>query len=55
MKNYIFKKFNKKKLLEFLRHNSNAENGGYKVYDGSGSHSLQIPEELVWLIQELKN
>ena len=54
MKNYIFKKFNKKKFLEFLRHNTNAENGGYKVYDGSGSHSLQIPEELVWLIQELK-
>ena len=54
MQNYIFKKLDKKKLLEFLRHNSNAENGGYRVYDGSGSHSLQIPEELVWLIQEIE-
>ena len=54
MKNYIFKKLEKKKLLEFLRNNTNAESGGYKLYDGTGMHSMQIPEELVWLIDELK-
>ena len=54
MKDYIFNKLNKKKLLELLRNNTNAESGGYKIYDGVGSHSLQIPEELVWLINELK-
>ena len=54
MKDYIFNKLNKKKLLELLRNNTNAESGGYKIYDGVGSRSLQIPEELVWLINELK-
>ena len=54
MKNYIFKKLEKKRLLEFLRNNTNAESGGYKLYDGTGMHSMQIPEELVWLIDELK-
>ena len=54
MKNYIFNKLDKKRLIEFLRNNTNAESGGYKLYDGTGMHSLQIPEELVWLIDELK-
>ena len=48
MKNYIFKKLNKKKLLEFLRHNSNAENGGYKIYDAErlalGTPNHKFPE-----------
>lgn len=55
MNNYIFsKKFNKNQIIEFLRQNTNAESGGYKIYDGIGSHYLQNPEELTWLITQLK-
>ena len=55
MKSYIFNKnFNKNKFIDFLRQNTNAESGGYKIYDGIGNHCLQNPEELAWLILNLK-
>ena len=59
MKNYIVNKkmnskSNRKNLLEFLRKNANSEVGGYKIYDGVGNHTLQNPEELIWLIEQLQ-
>ena len=51
---YIFKSINtkkeKKSFKEFLRHQTNSEYGGYKIYDGSRNHLLQIPEELSELV-----
>ena len=56
---YIFKSINtnkeKKSFKEFLRHQTNSEYGGYKIYDGSRNHLLQIPEELSELIFFLNN
>ena len=59
MKKYIYNtnlsiKKNEKIFLEYLRQNTNIEAGGYKVYDGTGNHIMQNPEELVWLIKELQ-
>ena len=34
---------------------SNMEIGGYKFYDGSGTHYMQNPKEIVDLIFYLKN
>jgi predicted O-methyltransferase YrrM len=52
---YVFNKnFKKDKIIEFFRQNTNAESGGYKIYDGIGNHCLQNPEELAWLILNLK-
>ena len=52
---YIFNKnFKKDKIINFFRQNTNAESGGYKIYDGIGNHCLQNPEELAWLILNLK-
>lgn len=52
---YIFNKnFKKDKIIDFFRQNTNAESGGYKIYDGIGNHFLQNPEELAWLILTLK-
>ena len=56
---YIFRNINtnkeKKSFREFLRHQTNSEYGGYKIYDGSRNHLLQIPEELSDLIFFLNN
>ena len=50
----FFKRKNYKKILEVFKYNSNMEVGGYRVYNGTGDHSLQCPEELLWIIKELK-
>ena len=42
------------RLVEVLRHNSNIEVGGYRFYDGTGTHMLQNPIELADLIIWLK-
>ncbi|MDC0142460.1 class I SAM-dependent methyltransferase [Candidatus Nitrosopelagicus sp.] len=59
MKNYIFRDLKSKKdkedLLEFLRHQTNAEFGGYRLFDGTRTHLMHIPEELTDLIVFLKN
>lgn len=57
--NYIFEKFSftkkyREELVEFLKHNANVEHGGYRLFDGTYTHLLQIPEELADLIIFLK-
>jgi predicted O-methyltransferase YrrM len=47
----ILLKKNEVELLKFLRANTNIDSGGTKLYDGQGTHSLQNPEELIWLIK----
>ena len=56
---YIFENFNlskkyRKELIEFLKHNANVEHGGYRFFDGTYTHLLQIPEELADFIIYLK-
>ena len=58
--NYLFKNFKnntsyKRKLIEAVKKMSNMEIGGYKFYDGSGTHYMQNPKEIVDLIFYLKN
>ena len=50
--NYIFKNFRnnkiyKKNLIELVRKMSNLEIGGYRLYDGSGTHYMQNPKEIM--------
>ncbi len=57
--NYIYDKFSfteeyKKELVEFIKHQTNAEIGGYRLYDGIGGHLMQSPYELTDFIFELK-
>ena len=52
-KNFLIKK-NENNLLNFLRFNTNIDSGGNKLYDGLGNHSLQNPEELVWIIKKIQ-
>lgn len=57
--NYIFENFSFTKkyrhdLVQFFKHNANIEHGGYKIFDGSYTHLLQIPEELADFIIYLK-
>jgi len=58
--NYIFKNFKnnksyKRKLIETVKKMSNMEIGGYRFYDGSGTHYMQNPNEIVDLIFYLKH
>ena len=58
--NYLFKNFKnntsyKRKLIEAVKKMSNMEIGVYKFYDGSGTHYMQNPKEIVDLIFYLKN
>lgn len=41
-------------FLEFLKHQANAEWGGYRIYDGSGNHLQQNPLELTDFILALR-
>lgn len=57
--NYIYHKFNfsdeyKEEMTEFIKHNTNAEIGGYRIYDGIGTHLMQNPYELADFIFALK-
>lgn len=59
MKKYIFSKFNlskkyKKELIEFVENMCNAEIGGNRFYDGTGTHYMQNPKEIVDLVFALK-
>ena len=42
------------RLIEMIRYNTNVEMGGYRLYDGTYSHAVQIPEELADYILALK-
>jgi predicted O-methyltransferase YrrM len=44
----------RERLIEMIRHNTNVEMGGYRLFDGTHSHALQIPEELADFILALK-
>lgn len=51
MDKYLYRQFQpteeyRQKLIELLRHNTNAEIGGYKIYDGTGTHYMQNPVEI---------
>ena len=56
---YVFSNLKTKKdkdnLREFLRHQTNAEFGGYRMFDGTRTHLMHNPEELCDLISFLKN
>lgn len=59
MSQYIYDRFEfstkyKKELIDFIRHNTNAEIGGYRIYDGQGTHLMQSPYELADFIFALK-
>jgi len=58
MDKYIFRDLKTKKekhdLKEFLRHQTNAEYGGYRMFDGTRSHLMHNPSELSDLIFFLK-
>ena len=55
---YVFKKMEnikeKNNFLEFLKHQTTAEYGGYQIFDGRRTHLMHIPEELSELIFLLK-
>ena len=58
--NSFFKNFKnnsvyKRKLLEVVKKMCNLEIGGYRFYDGSGTHYMQNPKEIVELVFNLKN
>lgn len=44
----------KQELIEFLRHNTNVEIGGYRMWDGIRTHLTQSPWELADFIYALK-
>lgn len=55
MTSYIYDDFKftkeyKNKVIEILKHNCNVEIGGYKIYDGTGTHYMQKPEEIMDLV-----
>jgi len=58
MDKYVFNdlktKQEKHDLREFLRHQTNAEYGGYRMFDGTRSHLMHNPNELSDLIFFLK-
>jgi len=56
---YIYEKFEftdkyKQEVIEFIRHNTNIEIGGYKLWDGERKHLMQNPWELSDFIFALK-
>lgn len=59
MSRYLYDRFEftdkyKNELIEFLKHNTNAEIGGYRIFDGQGTHLMQSPYELADFIFALK-
>jgi len=51
LQKYLYKRFQpteeyRQKVIEMLRHNTNVEIGGYKIYDGTGTHYMQNPVEI---------
>lgn len=51
MDNYLYRQFEfsesyRQRIIELVRHNTNVEIGGYRLYDGSGTHYMQNPVEI---------
>lgn len=60
MNEYIYDSFDfsaeyKERLIEFLKHQCNAEIGGYRLFDGERTHMMQSPWELADFIVYLKS
>jgi len=57
--NFVFNDLKTKKekndFIEFLRYQTNAEFGGYRMFDGTRTHLMHVPEELCDLISFLKS
>ena len=56
---YLYDRFEpteeyKQELIEFIRHQTNVEIGGYRIYDGTHLHLMQSPWELADFIFALK-
>jgi hypothetical protein len=56
---YLYERFDftdeyKQELIEFIRHNTNVEIGGYRMWDGIRTHLMQSPWELADFIFALK-
>jgi hypothetical protein len=56
---YLYDRFEfteeyKQELVEFIRHNTNVEIGGYRMWDGTRTHLMQSPWELADFIFALK-
>ena len=59
MSRYLYENFEpsesyRRRLIEFLRHNTNVETGGHRLFGGAYDHLFQIPEELTDFIFALK-
>lgn len=59
MSDYLYDRFEfteeyKNDVIEMIRHNTNVEIGGYRLYDGSNSHLMQSPWELTDFVCALK-
>ena len=59
MSQYLYDRFEftdayKNEVIELIRHNTNAEIGGYRIYDGQGTHLMQNPYEFADYIFALK-
>lgn len=59
MKKYLYDRFNfseeyKTDLVEFIKHNTNAEIGGYRIFDGTRTHLMQNPYEFADFLFALK-
>ena len=56
--NFVFNDLKTKKqkndFIEFLRYQTNVEFGGYRMFDGTRTHLMHVPEELCDLISFLK-
>ena len=60
MTEYLYEAFDfspryRDRLIEVLRHNTNVEMGGYRMFDGTYAHAIQIPEELSDFVIALKH
>ena len=56
---YLYERFEpteeyRQELIEFIRHQTNVEIGGYRIYDGTHLHLMQSPWELADFIFALK-
>ena len=56
---YLYDRFEftekyKDEIIEIIRHNTNVEIGGYRLWDGLRTHLMQSPWELADFIFELK-
>lgn len=59
MGKYLYSQFEhtpeyRERVIEFLRHNTNAEIGGYRIFDGTRTHYMQNPVEITDFVFAVK-